>query len=103
MEMFLRIIDDTLGVYICTIAGNVTVRPDNSGANTLLNDVLTSNTKSNWTKDLFSGDLKKNARTISTLSSLINSQSYADKNSLSSSGTDHLIFNKHAGFLFVYL
>jgi hypothetical protein len=87
MAMYLRIIDDTNGVTTYQIGNQVTVHPDNNDTSTLLNDILNSNTGSTFTKDLFSGDLKKNAQTISTLSSLINSKSYSDKNSLSLSGS----------------
>jgi hypothetical protein len=87
MTIYLRIIDDTNGVTTYRIGNQVTVNPDNNDTGTLLSDILNSNTNSNFTKDLFSGDLKKNAQIISTLSSLINSKSYSDKNSLSSSGS----------------
>ena len=86
MTMYVKVIDDTNGASIFDIPTSITVIPDITFSNTLLNDILASNTKSEANKNLFSGDLRSASNVISSLSSLLNSQSFEDKNNAAGSG-----------------
>jgi len=86
MKMYVKIIDDTNGESIFNIPTPIRVIPDITYSNKLLNDILNANTTSEANKNLFSGDLRSASNVISSLSSLLNSQSFSDKNNLDGSG-----------------
>jgi hypothetical protein len=86
MKMYVKIIDDTNGESIFNIPTPIRVIPDITYSNKLLNDILSGNTTSEANKNLFSGDLRSASNVISSLSSLLNSQSFSDKNNLARSG-----------------
>lgn len=91
MSMFVKIIDDTNGATIFNILTPINVKPDTVFTNSLLDDILNSNTSSQANKNLFSGDLRKTSNTISLLSQLLNSQSLNDKNSIDGSSTSTFV------------
>lgn len=80
--IYVRVIDDTGGVYVYNIPTPLIVEPDTALANSLINDLLTANTSSKLNVNLFAGNVQKTSQTVSFLVSALNSQSFSAKQSL---------------------
>ena len=80
--IYLKIIDDSGGVTICTIQAPVQVQPNTTHASMLLNEILNSDSNSQANKNLFGGDLRSALQTIASIAKILNSQSYSNKNSI---------------------
>ena len=86
LTIVVKIIDDTAGVTTYTIPTFVTVQPDIAAEETLLNQILNSETTAQANKDLFSGDLRSNAKVMASLVTVLNSQSFLNKSNAAASG-----------------
>jgi hypothetical protein len=85
MTIIVRLTDDTGGVTKFTIPTPVQVKANETLAALLMDQILYADTKSLVNTQLFSGDLRSTAQVMSSLTAMLNSQSYGDKQNLVSS------------------
>ena len=84
ISIVVKIIDDSGGLLEYVIATKVKVVPDTSlmDNSTLIDQIMTDDSKLNENRKLYEGDLHDSSQVIILISTILNSECIKDKNSL---------------------